>query len=202
MEKDTLYKHKLTSMKKLLQAFVLMAFVCLFSCNSADDATAKNASTDSTSVSAGGQEKVNDDMSQKDVVKVAMGSKDHSTLVAAVKQADLVTSLSNAGPFTVFAPVNAAFNKLPAGTVDGLMKDDKKADLQNILQYHVAVGVMKKESFTDGQKIGMVNGDDIIVSVKDGKVMLNNSATIIASIPASNGIIHVIDAVLLPAAKK
>jgi len=119
-----------------------------------------------------------------------------------VKQADLVTSLSNAGPFTVFAPVNAAFDKLPAGTVDGLMKDDKKADLQNILQYHVAVGVLKKEGFTDGQKIGMVNGDDIIVSVKDGKVILNNSAAIIATIPASNGIIHVIDAVLLPPAKK
>ena len=202
MEKDTLQNIKIIVMKKVLQAIVLMAFVCLFSCNSADDATAKNTSADTTSVAAGGQEKVNDDMSQKDVVKVAMGSKDHTTLVAAVKQADLVTSLSNAGPFTVFAPVNAAFDKLPAGTVDGLMKDDKKADLQNILQYHVAVGVLKKESFTDGQKIGMVNGDDIIVSVKDGKVMLNNSATIVASIPASNGIIHVIDGVLLPPAKK
>ena len=189
-------------MKELLQACILMAFICLFSCNNADDATAKNSTTDTTSVLAGGQEKVNDDMSQKDVVKVAMGSKDHSTLVAAVKQADLVTSLSNAGPFTVFAPVNAAFDKLPAGTVDGLMKDDKKADLQNILQYHVAVGVLKKEGFTDGQKIGMVNGDDIIVSVKDGNVILNNSAAIIATIPASNGIIHVIDAVLLPPAKK
>ncbi len=202
MEKDTLQNIKIIVMKKVLQACVLMAFVCLFSCNSADDATTKNTSTDTTSVAAGGQEKVNDDMSQKDVVKVAMGSKDHTTLVAAVKQAELVTALSNAGPFTVFAPVNAAFDKLPAGTVDALMKDDKKADLQNILQYHVAVGVMKKESFTDGQVIGMVNGDNVTVSVKDGKVMLNNSATIVASVPASNGIIHVIDGVLLPPAKK
>jgi len=189
-------------MKKIMQACVLMLFVCLFSCNIADDATTKSTSTDSSTVSAGGQEKVNDDVSQKDVVKVAMGSKDHTTLVAAIKQAELVTSLSNAGPFTVFAPVNAAFDKLPAGTVNGLMKEDKKADLQNILQYHVAVGVMKKENFTDGQKVGMANGDDIIVTVKDGKVMLNNSATIIASIPASNGIVYVIDAVLLPPTKK
>ncbi len=187
-------------MKKVLQAIALVSFVFLFSCNS-DDA-AKTPATDNVAVAAGGQEKVNDDMSQKDVVKVAMGSKDHSTLVAAVKQAELVTSLSNAGPFTVFAPVNAAFDKLPTGTVDGLMKDDKKADLQNILQYHVAVGVLKKESFTDGQKIGMVNGDDIIVTLKDGKVMLNNSATIVATVPASNGVVYVIDAVLLPPAKK
>ena len=189
-------------MKKVLQACLLMLIVGLFSCKSNSDATTKDASTDSSMVTAGGQEKVNDDISQKDVVKIAIGSKDHSTLVAAIKQAELVTALSNAGPFTVFAPVNAAFDKLPAGTVDGLMKDDKKADLQNILQYHVAVGVMKKENFTDGQKIGMVNGDDVIVSVKDGKVMLNNSATIVASIPASNGIIHVIDGILLPPAKK
>ena len=138
----------------------------------------------------------------KNIVANAVNSADHTTLVAALKQADLVTSLSNAGPFTVFAPTNEAFNKLPAGTVDGLMKDDKKADLQNILQYHVAVSAMKAESFTDGQTLGMVNGDNITISVKDGKVTLNGTAQIIASIPASNGIIHVIDGVLLPPAKK
>ncbi|MGB3164951.1 MAG: fasciclin domain-containing protein, partial [Chitinophagaceae bacterium] len=145
---------------------------------------------------------VKDDESAKDVVKVAVGSKDHTTLVAALKQADLVTSLSNAGPFTVFAPVNAAFDKLPAGTVEGLMKDDKKADLQNILQYHVTTSSLKAEFFTDGMTLGMVNGDNITFSVKDGKVMINGTATIIASIPASNGMIHVIDGVLLPPAKK
>jgi uncharacterized surface protein with fasciclin (FAS1) repeats len=110
--------------------------------------------------------------------------------------------LSNAGPFTVFAPTNAAFDKLPAGTVDGLMKDAKKTDLQNILQYHVAVAGYKTENMQDGQVIGMANGDNITLSVKDGKVMINGTANIIASIPASNGIIHVIDAVLLPPAKK
>jgi uncharacterized surface protein with fasciclin (FAS1) repeats len=141
---------------------------------------------------------VQDDVSMKDVVKIAVGSKDHTTLVAALKQAELVTALSNAGPFTVFAPTNGAFDKLPAGTVDGLMKADKKADLQNILQYHVTTSSLKTEFLKDGMNIGMVNGGNVTVSVKDGKIMLNNSATIIASVPASNGIVHVIDGVLLP----
>lgn len=186
---------------KLFIAVLLMSV--MFGCNNATDSTATTTnSTSTTAAPAGGQENVKDDASEKDVVKVAISSKDHTTLVAALKQADLVTSLSNAGPFTVFAPTNAAFDKLPAGTVDGLMKDDKKEDLQNILQYHVALSAMKAESFTDGQVLGMVNGDNVTVNIKDGKIMLNNSATIIASIPASNGIIHVIDGVLLPPAKK
>ena len=172
----------------------------MMSCNSENTET-QPSSTDNNAPK-GGQETVKDDDSQKDVVKVAVGSKDHTTLVAALKQADLVTSLSNAGPFTVFAPTNDAFNKLPAGTVDGLMKDDKKADLQNVLQYHVTLSAMKAESFTDGKTLGMVNGDNVTVSVKDGKVTLNGTAQIVASVPASNGMIHVIDAVLLPPAKK
>jgi uncharacterized surface protein with fasciclin (FAS1) repeats len=170
--------------------------------NTAENAAAPADNTTQAASTAGGQEAVKDDESAKDVVKVAVGSKDHTTLVAALKQADLVTSLSNAGPFTVFAPTNAAFDKLPAGTVDGLMKPEKKEDLQNILQYHVTLSALKAENFTDGQILGMVNGDNVTVNIKDGKVMLNNSATIIASIPASNGIIHVIDGVLLPPAKK
>lgn len=111
----------------------------------------------------------------------------------------MVDALSNAGPFTVFAPTNAAFDKLPAGTVDNLLKPESKDDLANILQYHVSVGVFKPESFTDGQVIGQVNGNDITVNVKDGKVSINGgAANIVASVPASNGIVHVIDGVLLP----
>jgi uncharacterized surface protein with fasciclin (FAS1) repeats len=101
----------------------------------------------------------------------------------------------------VFAPTNDAFNKLPAGTVEGLMKNDKKADLQNLLEYHVAVGVYKTENMRDGQSLGMANGQNITLSVKDGKVMVNGVANVIASIPAANGIIHVVDAVLLPPVK-
>jgi len=107
-------------------------------------------------------------------------------------------ALSNAGPSTVFAPTNAAFDKLPSGTVDGLLKPEKKEDLQDILQYHVSIGVFKPESLQDGQSIGQANGGNIRISVKDGKIMVNETATVVASIPASNGIIHVIDAVLLP----
>lgn len=187
-------------MKKIITFSVAALTLIAVSCNSKK--SGDNSNTSETTVSTGGQENVQDDVSQKDVVKVAVGSKDHTTLVAAVKQADLVTSLSNAGPFTVFAPTNAAFDKLPAGTVDGLMKDDKKADLQDILQYHVTTSSLKAEFLTDGMTIGMVNGGSVTVSVKDGKIMLNGSATIIASVPASNGMVHVIDAVLLPPANK
>lgn len=171
----------------------------LFACNPQEQTT---ADAETPAAASSGQEAVSDDESQKDVVKVAVGSKDHSTLVAALKQAELVTSLSNAGPFTVFAPTNDAFGKVPKETLDALMTDEKKADLQNILQYHVTTSSLKTEYFSDGQSLGMVNGDNITVSVKDGKIMLNGTATIIASVPASNGIVHVIDAVLLPPAKK
>ena len=189
-------------MKKIKIFFALLLMGAMVSCNNESATTTTPENTASASTPAGGQENVQDNESAKDVVKVAVSSKDHTTLVAALKQAELVTSLSNAGPFTVFAPTNAAFDKLPAGTVEGLMKDDKKEALQNILQYHVTVSAMKAESFTDGQVLGMVNGDNVTIHIKDGKVILNNSATIIASIPASNGIIHVIDGVLLPPEKK
>lgn len=155
-------------------------------------------STEAPAAQAAGQSGVQDDASQKNVVQVAVGSKDHTTLVTAVKAAELVDALSNAGPFTVFAPTNAAFDKLPAGTVEGLLKPEKKDALTDILQYHVSVGVYKAESLQDGQVLGQVNGGNITVSKKDGKIMLNGTATIVASVPASNGIIHVIDGVLLP----
>lgn len=188
-------------MKKLFIFCTIVLSVFAISCSNKKAASDSSSDNKESTSPTAGQEAVKDDVSQKDVVKTAIGSPDHTTLVAALKQADLVTSLSNAGPFTVFAPTNAAFDKLPAGTVDGLMKDEKKADLQDILQYHVTLSAMKKESFKDGQTLGMVNGSNVTISVKDGKVMLNNSATIIASIPCSNGIIHVIDAVLLPPKK-
>jgi uncharacterized surface protein with fasciclin (FAS1) repeats len=187
-------------MKKILNYLPLVLLLSFAACNNNQEKTADATTTENNL--GGGQEAVKDDESQKDVVKVAVGSKDHTTLVAALKQAELVTALSNAGPFTVFAPTNAAFDKLPAGTVDNLMKDENKADLQNILQYHVTTSSLKQDFFKDGQTLGMVNGDNITISIKDGKVVLNNSATIIASIQASNGMVHVIDGVLLPPAKK
>ena len=188
-------------MKKVISLIAITAMISIGCNNNKENKTGESTAAETTATT-GGQEAVKDDESAKDVVKIAVGSKDHTTLVAALKQAELVTSLSNAGPFTVFAPTNSAFDKLPAGTVDGLMKDDKKDDLQNILPYHVAVSVYKAENMKEGQVLGMANGDNITLSVKDGKVMVNGAANIITSIPASNGIIHVIDAVLLPPASK
>jgi uncharacterized surface protein with fasciclin (FAS1) repeats len=187
-------------MKKLLIPTLFITGLFLFACGDTSN-TAMDASKAVPTPSAG-QEGVQDDDSQKDIVKVAIGSADHTTLVAALKQAELVTALSNAGPFTVFAPTNAAFGKLPKGTVESLMTNQKKSDLQNILQYHVAVAVYKTEYMQDGQIIGQANGDNITLSIKDGKVMVNGVAHIVASVPASNGIIHIVDEVLIPPAKK
>lgn len=184
-----------------MRTIVLTSFITVFvfaiaSCNNNTTATAKPENT-----LTAGQSAVQDNESAKDVVKVAASSKDHSTLVAAVKQAELVDVLSNAGPFTVFAPTNAAFDKLPKGTVDDLMKPENKEKLQDILQYHVFVGRLDTSTMQDGQTLNEVNGGNITVSKKDGKITINKTANIIATIPASNGIIHVVDAVLLPPSK-
>ena len=168
------------------------------SCQQAENNS--GASGDNTAAATAGQSGVKDDQSQKDVVKVAAGSPDHTTLVKSIQAAELVDALSNAGPFTVFAPTNAAFDKLPAGTLDDLLKPEKKEALQNILQYHVTVSKYDLEKLHDGQKMGMVNGDNAVISVKNGKYQING-ANIIGTVQASNGIIHVIDAVMLPPAK-
>lgn len=179
----------------------LFAAALLVACQSGGTTEGTGDSAAPTGMNApdGGQSTVKDDLSQKNVVGIAVGSADHTTLVAAVQAAELVDVLSNAGPFTVFAPTNTAFDALPAGTVDGLLKPEKKSDLQDVLQYHVFVGVLKAEQFHDGQTLGMVNGSNAKITVKDGKVMIND-ANIVASVPASNGIVHVIDKVILPPA--
>ncbi len=150
---------------------------------------------------AGSQATIADNESQMNVVKVAIGSKDHTTLVKVVQAADLVDVLANSGPYTVFAPTNAAFDLLPKGTVEGLLAPDKKKDLANILQYHVAVPVLKENMLKDGQKLGMANGDNATISNKDGKIMIND-ANVVGSVMASNGIVYIIDKVLLPPGKK
>jgi len=184
-------------MRNRLKTTAAAAMLLLtMACNNNEQQSTSAATTDNATTT--GQSAVQDDMSAKNVVQVAIGSKDHTTLVAAVKAAELVDALSNAGPFTVFAPTNAAFDKLPAGTVDGLLKPEKKDDLTDILQYHVSVGVFKPDMLQDGQSIGQVNGGNITISKKEDGFYVNGTAKIIASIPASNGIIHVIDGVLLP----
>lgn len=132
----------------------------------------------------------------KNIVSIASASKDHTTLVAALKAADYVPSVSNAGPLTVFAPTNAAFDALPAGTVEGLTKPEKKGELREVLKYHVTTSVYETKDMKDGDTLSMANGIKTTLHVKDGKVRIND-ANIVASIRASNGIVHVIDRVLL-----
>lgn len=142
----------------------------------------------------------------KDIVDNAMGAKSVSTLVAAVKQAGLVETLKGAGPFTVFAPTNAAFDKLPKGAVAGLMDPASKEKLKGVLTYHVIPGRLVAADLKDGQEITTVNGEKLHISIKDGKVMVSNGtdATATVQIPdviSSNGVTHVIDGVVLPLAK-
>jgi uncharacterized surface protein with fasciclin (FAS1) repeats len=148
--------------------------------------------------------------SAQTIVDVAVGSKDHTTLVAAVKAAGLVETLSGTGPFTVFAPVNDAFAKLPAGTVDFLLKPENKKMLSAVLTYHVVAGnllaadVLKAIADGGGKAVvKTVLGASLTASIEDGKVILTdvkgNKATVVATdLKGSNGVIHVIDSVLLP----
>ncbi|HUC79454.1 MAG TPA: fasciclin domain-containing protein [Flavisolibacter sp.] len=134
----------------------------------------------------------------KNIVENAAGSADHTTLVAAVQAAGLDGTLSGAGPFTVFAPTNAAFEKLPAGTVDNLLKPENKQQLTDVLTYHVVPGSLKAADLQDGQKLKTVQGKELTVSVKDGKVMIDGANVTIADVVSSNGVTHVIDAVVMP----
>jgi len=131
------------------------------------------------------------------IVSIASGSEDHTTLVAAIQAADYVTSVAASGPLTVFAPTNAAFEKLPAGTVEELLEPENGDALRRILQYHVTTSSLRAESFRDGQTLGMANGAKTTIHRVGDQVSIND-ARVVASIPASNGIVHVIDAVLLP----
>jgi uncharacterized surface protein with fasciclin (FAS1) repeats len=139
----------------------------------------------------------------KNIVENAVNSKDHTTLVAAVKAAGLVKTLEGKGPFTVFAPTNAAFAKLPAGTVDTLVKPENKATLTKILTYHVVPGRLEASALTDGKKLKTVEGETLTVKNSGGQVMLVDakggmSTVTIPNVNQSNGVIHVVDTVLMP----
>ncbi|WP_246074121.1 fasciclin domain-containing protein [Hymenobacter jeollabukensis] len=140
----------------------------------------------------------------KDIVANALGSADHTTLVTAVKAADLVPTLQGAGPFTVFAPTNEAFGKLPAGTVETLVKPENKAKLTTVLTYHVVPGRYLASDLKDGQKLTTVEGETLTVMKKGNAVMLHDSkgsmsTVTIPNVVSSNGVTHVVDTVLMPA---
>src|ERR1700709_575722 len=140
----------------------------------------------------------------KNIVENAVNSKDHTTLVAAVKAAGLVATRKSKGPSRVSAPPNAAFGKLPAGTVDSLVKPENKATLTKILTYHVVAGKLEAADLTDGKKLKTVEGEQLTVKLADGKVWIvdakgGTAAVTIANVNQSNGVIHVVDTVLMPA---
>ncbi|MCB9082241.1 MAG: fasciclin domain-containing protein [Lewinellaceae bacterium] len=144
-----------------------------------------------------GQSAVKDDVSEKNILQIAINSKDHTTLVKGVLAAGLQDVLTNAGPLTVFAPTNEAFEKLPKGTLENLLKPENKTTLANIITFHAAPGSYYGDNIKGVMLIGQATGDKVEVTTKDGATYVNG-AKILGSVKASNGWVHVIDAVLLP----
>ena len=168
-------------------AALAVASLGVVACGSSDSET--TASTTATTTA----------MTDETIAAVATGNKDLSTLVAALTAADLVTTLEGTGPYTVFAPTDAAFADIQS-TVDTLLEPDNKTDLQQVLTYHVVPGTYTAADLKDGQKLKTVEGQDLTVSIKDGVVKVNDATVEATDITASNGVVHVINKVLVPPA--
>jgi uncharacterized surface protein with fasciclin (FAS1) repeats len=171
----------------LVLTIALIAALALVVAACGDDETTTTAASPTPS----------ETMAAKDIVATAVDAGNFTTLAAALEAAGLVETLQGAGPFTVFAPDDAAFATLPAGTVDALLKDPK-GDLTAILTYHVVPGNYPSSDLTDGMKLTTVQGEEITITIKDGSVYANEAMVTSADITASNGTIHVIDGVLIP----
>ncbi len=192
-------------MKIIKQVFLTMLCTVTFiACKNEKKETSTTSNAEKTEIETGnktGQAFIMDDGSTPNVLQIAIGSKDHTTLVAAVQAAELENSLVNAGPLMVFAPTNEAFAALPEGTVENLLKPENKNALANILKYHVTPGNYSKDFLKKFKKLGQANNQYVKIEVVDGEPMIGG-AKILASIPAGNGIVHVIDKVLLPPTEK
>ena len=140
-------------------------------------------------------------LASKDIVDTAVANGSFTTLAAALKAAGLVDTLKSKGPFTVFAPTDAAFAKLPAGTVDALLKPENREKLRRVLTYHVVSGNVASGEVAKMKSAQAVSGDAVNISLKDGTVLVNNAKVVTADVAASNGVIHVIDSVLMPPEK-
>jgi uncharacterized surface protein with fasciclin (FAS1) repeats len=186
-------------MKKKSILLLTLSFGLLLgfsACNSTTETKATdNSSAVTEDVNLAGQASVQDDVSDPNIVQVAIGSPDHTTLVAAVVAAGLGDVLANNGPFTVFAPTNAAFDKIPKETLENLLLPENKAQLAKIITYHAAPIIYKGKLLKDGQKMYMATGDNVLIT-RDGDDVFANGSKILASIDASNGVIHVVDDVL------
>ncbi len=185
----------ITDLKLLIGSFLLLGL--MFSCKNEAKPEATTATPEKKEVAKQGQAFIEDDESTPNVLDIAIGSPDHTTLVAAVQAAELENALVNAGPLMVFAPTNAAFDALPEGTVEDLLKPENKNALADILKYHVTPGNYSQDLLKRFKKLGQANNQDVPIEVK-GKDVYIGGAKIVASIRAGNGIVHVVDKVLLP----
>jgi len=184
---------------KLNILFCTLFAVFLFNCknNNEQQERTLNATVETPTDTKQGQAFIKDDASTPNVLQIAIGSKDHTTLVTAVQAAELENALVNAGPLMVFAPTNEAFAALPEGTVEDLLKPKNKETLANILKYHVTPGNYSKDFLKKFKKLGQANNQSVKVEVRGDDVFVGG-AKIIASVPAGNGIVHVVDKVILP----
>lgn len=173
-------------------ALLLIAVLC--GCQGAPSTPATSATA--TSGGLDGQAAVQDDVSDKDILDIAISSPDHTTLVAAVQAAQIENVLVNAGPLTVFAPTNAAFEALPPGTVENLLKPENKSTLAKILTSHASPSTFTIERLTPGTKIYLATGQYVDVEVRAGDTYVNG-AKILGSVDATNGIVHVVDKVFV-----
>ncbi|MAM30615.1 MAG: fasciclin [Flavobacteriaceae bacterium] len=190
---------KPSNLKFLIGLFVFT--LTLYSCkNETSDTTISDTeATSTTSSKEQGQAFIEGDVSKPNVLQIAMNSPDHTTLVAAVQAADLENALVNAGPLMVFAPTNEAFEALPEGTVEELLKPENKQKLATILKHHVTAGNYDKDFLKNFKKLGQADDTNATVEVKGDDVYVGG-AKIIASVKAGNGIVHVVDKVILPTA--
>ena len=177
----------------------VLIFTGLFNCKNEKSTQADKSVVEASqqTTEKQGQAFIDDSASTPNVLQIAIGSKDHTTLVAAVQAAELENVLVNAGPLMVFAPTNEAFAALPEGTVENLLKPENKDALANILKYHVTPGNYSKDFLKKFKKLGQANNQSVKVEVIGDDVYVGG-AKIIASINAGNGIVHVVDKVILP----
>ncbi len=176
---------------------MILSVFLLFGCSGGKKEVKNEASNEQSSTQSQGMAMIVDDVSDKNILQIAMGSPDHTTLVAAVLAAGLEHVLANPGPLTVFAPTNAAFDALPEGTVENLLKPENKATLANIITHHAAPGTYEIDDFKDGVDLDMAVGGYVKIAVTGDQVTVNGG-NILGSIDATNGVVHVIDVVLLP----
>jgi len=184
--------------KPLYLALVLVT-TCLFligACATDNSDNSGSASNDKEFASNHGQAGVQDDQSAPNILQIAAGSPDHKTLVAAVQAAELENVLVNPGPLTVFAPNDAAFAKLPEGTVEMLLLPENKGKLATIVTSHASPGTFTGELLADGSQIYLATGQYVDVEVRDGDTYVNG-AKILGTVDASNGVVHVVDTVFL-----